>query len=205
MEPMDKIYIPYIGPFFVTEEMEAWAKARRAARDKRYGNRYPLKPGKKDWRWIGDACERITYNWLTKRTSEKAIWIQDTPANNADIVFRDKTIDVKGKHNEWGPRPEYFVDITIDQIENNPSDYYFFCWYMMGSGNVYLLGGISHNDFMLNSTPIDKGDPLPNKNGTPAQEPARLLMLKYLTPTENFFEHLGVDNVLPTGQVYFQL
>jgi len=123
-----------------------WAKTIRAERDQQYGNIY--RETETDERWVGDLGEIVFKSWLNHVGIAGFQWITDNAAGNPDFIMPpDTKVGVKTVKRKVPPRAGYTAQVTA-QHANEPIDYFFFMSYEITKAKMWLLGGISKEDFL---------------------------------------------------------
>lgn len=131
--------------FTVSDTMIEKAVKIRQERDEKYGNIFQEKAT--DKRWVGDLGE-IVFNWWLKQNGISGFqWHLNNAAGKSDFTINDITIDVKTVKRKVPPRRHYTAQITARHAAMK-LDELFFCSYEFEKKVMWLLGGISKNDFM---------------------------------------------------------
>ncbi|EKO3907116.1 hypothetical protein GTU35_000128 [Vibrio fluvialis] len=137
-------------------EAELAAKKHRKERDKLYGNIYYEE--KSDERWGGDLGEFAFKSWLNSEGYSNYTWLLEDAAGRADFTMVDDvSIDVKTVKRKVEPRRGYTAQITAQHI-NEPTMHYFFMSYHYPQRVMWLLGGISKEDFKRDAIYYGQGD-----------------------------------------------
>ncbi|MEV3961589.1 hypothetical protein AB0M34_11920 [Nocardia sp. NPDC050193] len=129
----------------VRDEFIEVAQQIRAKRDEQYGNLY--KVADTDLRWVGEVGELCFNGWAESKTSLPVVWIKENAAGAADFLIGGTPVGLKTVKRRVPPNNRYTAQITAKHA-TEPVDYYFFACYMHEVQEMYLLGGISREEFL---------------------------------------------------------
>lgn len=130
----------------IDRHWESKARGMRAQRDQLYGNIYAESVG--DERWVGELGEMAFRGWLNHRGCRNFRWIQEDAAGKPDFIIGEGVrVGIKTVKRSGPPKPDYTAQISA-QHAREPVDQLFFFSYEFRPRVMWLLGGISHHDFM---------------------------------------------------------
>jgi hypothetical protein len=134
--------------FEISSDMEKNARKIRTMRDQKYGNIY--EEHESDERWVGDLGEICINNWIKSFgfvLRKDYDWVLENASGNPDFIIGTVSLDVKTVKRKVPPRSNYTAQITA-RHSREVCDYYFFCSYEIVRKIMWLLGGISKQDFL---------------------------------------------------------
>lgn len=121
------------------------AKATRAERDRRYGNIFEEK--ETDLRWSGDLGEIYFDRWLRHEHVENYQWLTDAPAGKPDFIVEGTTVGVKTVKRQVEVHSNYTAQVTARHARE-PVTHFFFLCYVYPRKEMWLLAGITKEDFI---------------------------------------------------------
>jgi hypothetical protein len=159
--------------------MEEEAKELRVERDKRFGNRFPVKKG--DERWVGDLGEFVLHRKLLS-LGVRHTWHIENPTENPDftIALIGKTA-VKTVKRQDAPKPHYTQGIAIEHVHKIPIDYVFFATYEIPIKLMWILGAMEKEEFIKVSKVVRDGE-LVHENYTHRGDTIYNAVISYFTP-----------------------
>lgn len=131
------------------------AKAIRAERDQRYGNIFEEEDT--DLRWSGDLGEIYFDRWLRHEGVQDYQWITEAPAGNADFIVGGVMVGVKTVKRKVVMRRNYTAQVTAKHVDE-PVLHFFFLCYVYPREEMWLLGGITKEDFIKNAKYYGAGE-----------------------------------------------
>ena len=124
--------------------VEKQAQAIRGRRDALYTNIYPEKLS--DLRWTGEVGELVFDWWLSENWVDHR-WIQENVAGKPDFALGTHTIDIKTVKRSVPMREGYTAQVTARHA-HKLVDWFFFSSYQYTERVLWLLGGISQENFL---------------------------------------------------------
>src|SRR5438093_10647924 len=107
----------------VVEQAVTRAKARRAERDRSYGNIYEERDT--DCRWVGELGELYFDRWLRYEGVSAHAWVLDAPAGKPDFKLGGESIDVKTVKRQVAVRRHYTAPVTARHVHEPRAPYFF--------------------------------------------------------------------------------
>jgi hypothetical protein len=139
----------------ISEANERWAKAKRAERDRQYGNIY--REAATDERWVGDLGELVFDKWLKHHQVEGYDWILEGAAGAPDFRLASGIrIGVKTVKRKGPPLEGYTAQITARHTKE-PIEHFFFMSYEIAKRRMWLLGGIHKQGFLEGAVYVPAG------------------------------------------------
>lgn len=129
----------------VPDSLIGAAQEMRARRDQKYGNIFQEEDT--DLRWVGDLGEMCMFFWLAERIPGQGKWIRENAAGKADFLIRGKSVGMKTVKRKVPFRLDYTAQITAQHAEE-PVDAFFFASFEVPQQRLWLLGGISRDQFL---------------------------------------------------------
>jgi hypothetical protein len=139
----------------VTPNIVAEAKKIRLERDQQYGNIY--REEATDLRWVGEIGEICFNSWVRQHTDLPVDWILDHTAGKPDFKIGETPVGVKTVKRQVPVKPEYTAQITARHAEE-PVAHFFFACYEVPRERLWLLGGITKEDFLANARYYGAGE-----------------------------------------------
>lgn len=174
----------------VDQATEEQAKKIRAERDEKYGNIFMEAPS--DMRWVGEIGEIVFKRWANSFPGISARWITDKVAGQPDFEINGFTVDVKTVKRKDAVKPHYTAQVTARHAKHRV-DFYFFASYELPRRRLWLLGGISQENFIERARYHGPGDKVhANYTVRPGHEIYNIAISK-LEPPQYWLEALALD------------
>jgi hypothetical protein len=173
----------------VTPDVIAQAKKIRMERDQHYGNIY--REEATDLRWVGEIGEICFNSWVRQHTGLSVEWILDHTAGKPDFRIGEARVGIKTVKRQVAVKPEYTAQITARHA-GEPVAHFFFACYEVPRNRLWLLGGITKEDFLANARYYREGEQVHPHYTVRAGHEIYNIELARLTPPDVWLQSLNL-------------
>jgi hypothetical protein len=187
-----------------TPRNEAYAKAIRADRDKKYGNIF--EETAEDERWVGELGEIALKSWFGHEGVVGFTWNVENPIGNPDFLTDlGVSVDVKTVKRKGEPKMNYTAGITARHLEEGV-DQFFFMSYEMSARRMWFLGGIDRDTFRKYARYYGPGEkPHPDYTIREGHEIYNIQISRLVRPRDWLLEVTGLGERLVQARPVIEL